>query len=196
MKTLFRYESDMIKDLEPIIITSCVDCGLGIPQVTHEPPINFFSNDNADMMLLFRETKKLLFIEYKLNDYNKLAEQVQKLNYAIGIINKKPSGSYQKIIQYGKDDHQIELIDRLLSNPDLYQDIAYNQYGAVYWYGYLNGDIYNGKRLTFHHLYREAIKNVLGLYPIMAFDDIYFLLRCGYNIKTAKQHYNYVKVRL
>ncbi len=192
----FRYESDMIKELEPVIIASCHDLGFGIPQVIHEPPVNFFGNDNADMMLLFRDVKRLLFIEYKLNNFQSLCRQIDILYHAIGIINKEQKDNIQvhpRIAYFTGLDYQTEKITRLLIDPYLYQEIAYHKFGTVYWYGYLNGDIYDGKRLTFHHLYKQAVRNVLKLYHTMAFDDVYFLLRCGYRIETAKSYYNQVK---
>jgi len=178
-----------------------------------EVPIDYFSNNQIDMLLLDVKNLEYLCLEFKLKNYKALIKQISNAQGkgipVIGIINNKPKKvcSYESILDYlpeerkifsytGKDD-ELELLgdnEKGLLCPHFWQSIYYSK-GMIYYWAYKNeknnfrGGITTGNRDGFAKIYMQAIKNLLAYYGKLDFMLIHSCLNSGYSLATSKKYY-------
>jgi len=194
----FKTEVDMCEEVTQLIVGGLIDTETHYFQTIPEAPKAHFSNDHVDMLIIDRETRQYLMIEYKLSDAKGLANQLAFP--IIGVINSIPRKPYHNMFPYDGSDRLLEILLRATrqKNINSHWQPIYGGWGMVYWWGYhgvesslKGGTGFGEKRPTFHHLYIQAIVSLQNAYEWkLGRDEVLAIFSgIGYGESTMIKHY-------
>lgn len=200
MPIKYKYEVDFCEYITNLIIGALIDSSRSNYQTIAEAPKGLYSNNHVDMLIIDRVKERFLMIEYKLKDEKGLRIQIGS-GKKIGILNRPLKNPHPLLFSWTGEDWETERISNHILESDRYArghnwySIHEHIFGMVYWWGFLNennslrgGTGIGESRPTFHHLYKEAVRNLISKYPNLTPMLTHKILDSGYTYSTAKKH--------
>lgn len=174
-------------------------------QIIPEVPRGWHNN-HADILIIDRNRKYMVVLEFKLSGWKKLVKQCRSIPLgAFGVVNtdtpdftspefRNTPWARAPICSYTDDESGINNLMCLLSKRYRWSPAFTHCEGTIYWFAYENtqssllGGLQHGERESFYQVYRRAIRNLVAHYPCLDFEMVFKILGY-YSESTARKHY-------